>query len=317
METTKDAKFNVLETIEIITLFSENSKLKPELFELLKTEMSLLASYLQVSPLSSLLFANAVIKEFDGGNWQKIFSHFDLEAFEVLRYDEEIEMLYKKKYLRKDSHYRSNMKSLNFDFTKQVLRSVSQNKELAIETQVFECLVDVLERFHRLCEERDDNNLDQREFINEFDDLMEKNSKYPFIQWLEKFQLDSFEMFYLMKSVWDCIDNNSNDFITDVNEIVEEYFEPKSKVIKMTQKIGSGECSLVALALIETNRSEFRNNLHSKKRCPLVSVLCFMVYREQEKPKVSINWQKHRVEASIRWIYQKRNPCGLEKVKNW
>ncbi|WP_325358135.1 ATP-binding protein [Albibacterium sp.] len=241
--------------------------------------------------MQSLLFANAVIKGFDNSSWQNVFTHFKLKTYELLHYERDIEVLYKLGYLARSHQSRHDERNLRFTLPKEILKSISQNNELLIKPQVPVCLIDVLGEFDQLSDEKDDRILDHYDFLEEFDNLLEQNSRLPFIQWMKGFKLDFFEMYYLMDSIWDCLNNNSNDFVTGVDCTVKDYFESKSKIIEITQAISTGNFKLIKLGLIEISMGEFNNHLRSKITEQVVDFL-------KEKEELTIN-QANKNGANI------------------
>ena len=104
--------FNVLDCIENIYKHSQDSHLREPLFEVLKEDLKNLSNYLQLTELQSLIFANCFIIGYEDSDLVRIFRHFDMKEYSIIRYKKDINVLFERKLLTKS--HRFNEKNMDF-----------------------------------------------------------------------------------------------------------------------------------------------------------------------------------------------------------
>lgn len=126
--------FNVLDCIEKIYKHSADSHLREPLFELLKHDLENLSNYLGLSELQSLIFANCFILGYDDSQVVRIFRHFGMEEYSIIRYKKEVNVLFERKLLKKESRF--DEKRMDFKIENSVISAISGNIKIGEEKKM-------------------------------------------------------------------------------------------------------------------------------------------------------------------------------------
>lgn len=279
-----EVKFNVLDVIEEIYLHSRDSHLREPLFELLKDQLAMLSEYLQLTDLQSVLFANCFILGYDDASVAAVFRHFGFEEYKVLRYKMNIQTLFDRKLLKKGRRY--DEKKMDFTIENFVINSITKNLCLPIEKNT-ECqLVDLLEEFDANSDLYDDDKISVYEFTDMTNEMIDDHQCFPFFQQIRKWKLDDFEIFFLLDTVWDAVQEGDNNFNTVVQRTVNDFYKKKSTAMATLTYLLEGKTRLTKLDLIEFNKVQFRNSCNAKLSKKMVSFL-------KDKEKIDFDFSDH------------------------
>ena len=254
--------FNVLDCIEKIYKHSQDSQLREPLFEVLKEDLKNLSNYLQLTELQSLIFANCFIIGYEDSDLARIFRHFDMKEYSIIRYKKDINVLFERKLLTKS--HRFNEKNMDFKIENLVLNAIAGNIKIHRERKTETTLIDVLEEFDGYSDFYDEENISKYEFIHRTNELLRNHHHFPLFQQIKKWKLNDFETYFLLDMVWDCIEKGDNDFNTSVQRTVEDFEKRKSNSIILLKKLLAGETKLTALNLVEFSKEKFKNNCNAK-----------------------------------------------------
>ncbi|MFC6269453.1 hypothetical protein [Frigoriflavimonas asaccharolytica] len=258
--------FNLLECIENIHKFSKDSHLRKPFFQSIKQDLALLCPYLQLSELEAVLFANAFVAWFEESSFTKIFEYFGMTSFQVLKYREAIEVLYSRNLLmnkesrkRQISTYELSQSVINTISKNEALK-IFQNKKIATEKN----FVDLLEEFNEMSDQVDANTIHQCDFVDYINTLCEENLHMPIFREIKNYKLDLFETYFFLDAIWDAISCGDNDFNTNVQSTINDYFKQKSQALYNIKKLVNKETKLHKLGLIELSNQNFANKPHAK-----------------------------------------------------
>ncbi len=258
--------FNVLECIETIHKFSKDSHLREPLFESVEKELALLCPYLQLNKIQAVLFANAFVSWFEEASFTKIFEYFGMTSFQVLKYREAIEVLYQQNLLMNKESRKRQITS--YDLSQSVITTISKNQPLKIfqskSTSKEKNFVDLLEEFDGMSDQLDANMIDEYDFTDYIETLCEENLHMPIFREIKNYRLDIFETFFFLDAIWDVISCGDNDFNTDIQSTVNDYFKQKSQALYNIKKLVNKETKLSKLGLIEISHQSFANKPHAK-----------------------------------------------------
>ncbi len=279
-----EVKFNVLDIIEEIYLHSRDSHLREPLFEVLKDQIAMLSEYLHLTELQSVLFANCFILGYDDASVAAVFRHFGFEEYKVLRYKMNIQTLFDRKLLKKGRRY--DEKKMDFTIENFVINSITKNLCLPIEKNT-ECqLVDLLEEFDANSDLYDDDKISVYEFTDMTNEMIDDHQCFPFFQQIRKWKLDDFEIFFLLDTVWDAVQEGDNNFNTEVQRTVNDFYKKKSTAMATLTYLLEGKTRLTKLDLIEFNKVQFRNSCNAKLSKKMVSFL-------KDKEKIDFDFSDH------------------------
>ena len=258
--------FNVLECIETIHKFSKDSHLREPLFESIEKELALLCPYLQLNKIEVVLFANAFVSWFEEASFTKVFQYFGMTSFQVLKYREAIEVLYQRNLLMNKESRKRQIST--YELSQSVINTISKNEPLKI-FQNKNCtkeknFVDLLEEFDGMSDQLDANMIHQYDFTDYIEALCEENLHLPIFREIKNYKLDLFETFFFLDAIWDTISCGDNDFNTNIQSTVNDYYKKKSHALTYIKKIVNKETKLHKLGLIEISNETFMNKPHAK-----------------------------------------------------
>ena len=264
MET--DNSFNAIECIEKIHQHSADSHLKEPLFEVASAEIKLLADFLQCSAIETVLFANAFAVWYRDNCFSRVFKHFGMQEFQVLKYRKEILALYSKNLLINKDKSGKNINE--FDISQSILINISENTPPKIchaeETPKEITLVDILEEFNSMSDLHDEDKLTPWEFRYAIDDICGRFADWPFFQEINRLRLSNFETYFLLDTVWDAVRRGDNDFNTGVHRTSEDYFKQRSNTIEAVNSFLNGQTLLIKKDLIVLSKEQYRNRINAK-----------------------------------------------------
>lgn len=264
METKEN--FNAMECIESIYQFSKDSKLQPPLFEVVENEISLLSKYLQLNEIETILFANAFVICFEKSDFTQVFEYFDLAKFQVLKYRAPIEMLYSRNLLINKNSHKKQISA--YDLSQNIINSISKNEAIKYakieESSDEKNFVDLLEDFDKKSDQLNEGLISPYDFREYISTLCEENLDLPIFREIKNYQLNAFETYFFLDTIWDAIQYGDNDFHTHVQVTVNDYFTRKSQAMKFQKLIINNETKLSKFNLVEISKENFQDRNRAK-----------------------------------------------------
>lgn len=258
--------FKALDCIENIYNLSKDSQLNDTFFERAKSDLALLSPYLQLTDIETVLFANAFAMWFDTSSFTEVFEYFGMTKFQVLKYRESIEMLYSRNLLMNKNSRQKQIS--NYELSQNLINRISKSQvikyskvELSTAPNTF---VDVLEEFDKASDQFDQRIISRLDFEDFMETICEENLSMPMFREIRNYHLDSFETFFFLDVIWDAISNEDNDFNTDVQFTVEEFYSQKSQSLRQMKKIINKELKISKLDLIEISHQNLINRPQAK-----------------------------------------------------
>ena len=307
-------QFNVLETIENLYKSSKNSKLNTEFFKKANDDLEKLSAYFHLNETQTVLFANAFILSFERSAMSSVFKHLGFPEYKIMFFMDDINVLFQKKMLKKDRHFRE--KEMDYEIDKDISYAISQNLSIYEQNPEKKNSIQIFEEFDKYSDQFDDNSITKREFRLYIHNL---HSEYPhikFFQEMEKWKLDDFEKFFLLDTVWDAVSQGDNDFNTRVMSTVEDYYKDKGASLMFLNMILDGQTKLTQHNLIEFSKENYRNRISAKLSKNLLKFL-----REKENIQVEFfeeeNQQLIQAKSIKRkeLIYNEKEIQSIEIVK--
>lgn len=267
--------FDVMECVETIVKFAEDSHLREPFFETVETEISLLSDYLKVGRVETVLFACALAFSFERNSFSRLFEHFRLKEYQILKFRNSIELLYQKKLLICQD--KTGVLINEYEVPQTVVYAVSKNLPLKIHDFTEEksplTLVDILEEFDKKSDDFDRDRLANFEFFGYIENLLDFYPEIPFFIKLKTMRLSSFELFFILDTVWDAIANGDNDFNTNVNSTVSDFYKSKSQALRNFSRLVDNQTKLTKLNLIELSNETFKSRIRAKLSKSVLSFL--------------------------------------------
>lgn len=279
--------FNVLDVIEKVYQHSKDSLLRKELFDILKTEVKLLKGYLQLNEIQTIIFANGFILGFEESSLSKIFDHFGLEEYKIMKFKKDLDLLFDKKLFKENRKFR---RENTFEIPKSVTSAIIENIRFQDFTNTKERdFTSVLEEFDSYSDMFDDEEITSYELDDKIDSLLEEHSDMPFVKTILNWKLNGFETFFFLDMLWDTVSAGDNDFNTGVQSTVNDYYKSKSMSLTFQNRILNGETKLHKLKLIELSKETYKNRTKAKLSKNVVQLL-----KEQENIILDLGEEKNQ-----------------------
>lgn len=307
--------FDVMECVETIVKFAENSHLREPFFETVELEVALLSDYLKVGRVETVLFACALAFSFERNSFSRLFEYFRLKEYQILKFRNSIELLYQKKLLICQD--KTGVLINEYEVPQTVVYAVSKNLPLKMHDCTEEKnplnLVDILEEFDKKSDDFDRDRLANFEFFDYIENLLDSYPEIPFFIKLKSMRLSGFELFFILDTVWDAIENGDNDFNTHVNSTINDFYKSKSQALRNFSRLVDNQTKLTKLNLIELSNETFRSRIRAKLS---KSVLSFLKENEglqiEEFQKENQNLiQSHQIRKKELFY----NPSEISAIK--
>ena len=258
--------FKALDCIENIYNSSRDCHLEKSFFEAAKSDLMLLSNYLKLNDIETVLFANAFVTWFSDSSFCKVFEHFGLTSFHVLKYRESIDVLYQRDLLiNKESRQKQ---ITTFEVSQNIINAISKTEPLKIqkkrESVTEKNFVDLLEEYDTMSDKLDSNIIQSDEIQEYIVTLCAENLDLPVFREIKNYQLDTFETYFFLDTIWDTINLGDNNFNTSIQTTVNDYYEKKSHALKYIKKIVNQETKLTKLDLIEISKENFMSKPYAK-----------------------------------------------------
>lgn len=196
--------FNVMESIENIVKFAQDSHLREPFFESVEQDINFLSQYLNVDKTEAVLFSCALTLWFENSTFSNVFNHLGMKEYQILKYRNQIEKLYDKNLLICSD---KNGKQINaFEVSQMVLYAVSKNIPLKLPSITKDTtpktFVDVIEEFDDRSNDFDRNKIQDYEFTSYLDGLYEQYPEMNFFVKVKSLHLSAFELYFLLDTIW-------------------------------------------------------------------------------------------------------------------
>lgn len=123
---------NNIEIIETIYKHSKDSLLSEPFFEVVENEVNHLSTLCQLTPLQTVLFANAIILGYDSSNIQSVITHLGFESYKILSYKDEFKVLFEREFLRGERS-RGEINPNHYKVSEYVIQKISNNQPFEIK----------------------------------------------------------------------------------------------------------------------------------------------------------------------------------------
>ncbi|MBW7871607.1 MAG: ATP-binding protein [Flavobacteriia bacterium] len=272
-------QFNVLESIENMYKFSEDSQLRPALFETLGDDLKHLSRYLQVNEMQALLFANAFIVSFEHSRMSNVFSHFGFPDYKMVFYLQDIEVLFKKKLLLKERHF--DAQRMDYLIDRKISHAITKNLNPDLIKTELTDLSQVLEEFDKYSEMYDNESITKPELDRYLFSLTDEYPNIEFFKKLDQWSLPPYEKFFLLDTIWDAISCGDNNYNTMVQKTLDDYFPSRTASISVINRLVEGNSNLIKYNLIDVLKNNYRNRIKARLSKSLVNLL-----KETEKLEI-------------------------------
>lgn len=253
-------KLKLLESIGRVYELSRDCKLDSSIFEKVDADLSHLADYFEISRSQAFIAAMVFALNYKGDtvDLNDLIGYFDCNPMKILEFSDDFETLYTKGILKKQrssSRVKLTLSSDQFTINEKITEAILNNKPMpVIEQEGFKDVIELLEKFYRLGEQRENEELSTFELFFKTKELIASHLHFPLIKRISDFQFnleDAFLFFYL---IWETISGNE---ATDIDRATRGIFDNASKKVIYVQKIMSNENTLISQNHVEIVEANF------------------------------------------------------------
>jgi len=255
----QNIKFRLLESIGKIFEQSKDCKLDSVYFEKVDADLKYLSDYFKCSRNQSLIVAMVFALNYKGDtvDLKDLIEYFDCNPMKLLEFSDDFETLYSKGIFKKQkSSHRVRLTLSNDQFTinEKITDAILNNKPMpVIEREGFKDVIELLEKFHKLGEQRDSEELSTFELFAQTKELISSNLHFPLIKKINDFQFSIEDTYLFLYLIWKTITGNET---ADIGRATEGIFDNTSERVNYVQKIMSNENKLISqnhLEIVEAN----------------------------------------------------------------
>lgn len=263
----QNIKFRLLESIGKVFEQSKECKLNSAFFEKVNPELKILSDYFTVSQNQSLIVAMVFALNYKGDtvDLKDLIEYFDCNPMKLLEFSDDFKSLYSKGILKKQkSFHRLNLTLSNDQFTinEKITEAILNNKPMPlVDCEEFKDVIEILEKFHSLGEQRDREELSTFELFTQVEILITSNLHFPLIRKIHDYHLSSADKYLFIYLIWKTITENES---IDIERATKYIFDSTSKRINYVQRIMSNENKLFSQNHIEIVDANFFSDIRMK-----------------------------------------------------
>jgi SpoVK/Ycf46/Vps4 family AAA+-type ATPase len=263
----QNIKVRLLDSIGKVYEQSKECKLDSAFFEKVEEELKYLSDYLKVTRNQSFIIAMVFALNYKGDtvDLKDLIEYFDCNPMKILEYSDDFEALYAKGIFNKlKSKHRVRLALSNdqFSINEKITEAILNNKPMpVIEKEGFKDVIEVLEKLHKLGEQRDNDEITTYELFAQTKDLISSNLHFPLIKRINDYQFNIEDTYLYVYLIWKTITGNES---TDIGRATEGIFDNPSEKVNYVQKIMSNENKLINQNLIEIVETNFFSDTEMK-----------------------------------------------------
>ena len=156
-----------------------------------------------------------------------------------------------------------------YELSQNIINKISKNHFIPI-IQVEELideknnLVDLLEEFDEMSSQLDSKSISHYDFTEYLYTLCIENLEMPIFREIKNYNLNPFETYFFLDMIWDAICCVHNDFNTNIQSTVGDFFSTKSNALYFQKMIINEETKLSKCQLMELSKENFKDNKKAK-----------------------------------------------------
>lgn len=263
----QNVKFKLLESIGKVYELSKDCKLDSAFFEKVDAELKYLSNYFKVSRNQSLIIAVVFAYNYkdEKVGLKDLIGHFNCNPIKILEFSDDFFALCSKGILKKEKSSNKIKLSLSkdqFTINEKITEAILKNKPLpAIKIEGFKNVIELLEKFHKLGEQRDSEELSTRELFAQTKELISSHLHFPLIKKINDYQFSIEDTYVFVYLIWKTLTGNKT---SGLERVAEGIFDNISDRVNYVQKIMSNENELINKNYIETEESDFFDDTEIK-----------------------------------------------------
>jgi len=263
----QDIKFKVLQSIGNVYESAKYCNLDTAFFEKVENDLVFLADYFGVTHNQSFIVAMVFALNYKGNtvDLKDLIDYFACNPMKLLEFSDDFNMLNSKGIFKKQkSSHRVSLTLSNdqFSINEKITEAILNNKPMPlIEREGFKDVIELLEKLHKLGEQRDSEELSTFELFAQAKELISSNLHFPLIKQINDYQFSIDDTFLFLYLIWKTITGKeTSDFV----RATEGIFDNTSERVNYVQKMISNENVLINQSHIEILPASFFTDTEMK-----------------------------------------------------
>ncbi len=263
----QNLKLRLLGSIGKVYEQSKDCKLDPSFFVEVDKELHFLTDYFKVSKNQSFIIAMVFALNYKGDtvDLKDLIDYFECNPMKLLEYSDDFESLYSNGILKKrKSSHRLELSGGNDQFIihEKITESILNNQPMpVIERECFKDVIELLEKFYKMGDQRDSGDFSTSELFSQGKDLITSHNHFPLIKKIIEFQLCIEDIYIYLYLIYKSIFGYDS---IDIGRVAEGIFDSALERMKYLQKMMSNENKLLTQNLIVIVEAKFFNDTEIK-----------------------------------------------------
>lgn len=263
----QNIKLRLLESIGKVYEHSKDCKLDSPFFEKVDAELNHLSDYFKVTRNQALIVAMVFALNYKGNtvDMKDLIEYFDCNPMKLLELSDDFDTLYSKGIIKKQKfphHLRLVLSNDQFAINEKIIEAILNNKSMPVfEREGFNDVIELLEEFHKLGEQRANEELTTFELFVQTKALITSNIHFPLIKKINDFRFSIEDTYLFLYLIWKTAIGNET---TDIALATQGIFDNPSARFTYVQNILWKENKLVANKHIEIVEANFFNDTEMK-----------------------------------------------------
>lgn len=251
-------EINLINIVETISKKSAKSQLDLEKLKEIEEDISILANFLNISPLQTVLFSCIVEMSLVARtNIESLARHFKSSPLKVISLMDEIEALVSKGLIRKISKSRSGVSTFNdilFKIPDRVIEGIQKKDRSKVAQRTKFDLPKFLERVYQMAEEVESRLISTSQFVVDTEEMIESNKELKYIRYIDGMIVSPVHKCIVFLLSYLHLIGRSE---VDLTELAEDIFDDISDQFSFNQNMTQGSNELIKKELVDLRNSEF------------------------------------------------------------
>lgn len=265
-------KKEVLNNIDLVYNFAEDSKLDNSLFEIIDKELSFLADYFHVTKPQALFLSVIFTQNYIGRkvDLNVLNCHFDCNPLKLLDYSDDFVELYERRLLRKQNkNYgfgQIQLKGTDEEFYINEIVSDKIFKSepipiILVDVVKYEDIFTLLEKVNGIGGLRENEEITTRELFEQVQCILEENKHFPLIEKTRLLGASIEEKYLFLTVVWKLLDGEKKPW---VSRVFREIYDRPNERFTQIQRFLEKENNLIKEDILEIEDAAFFDDAKMK-----------------------------------------------------
>jgi SpoVK/Ycf46/Vps4 family AAA+-type ATPase len=252
-------KINLINHIERISNKSAKSILNLEKLKDINKEITILADYLNITPIQAVMFASIFeLSIIHRTNIGALSRHFKCSPLKMISMMDEIDALINKGLVRKSimsRHDENTFNDIYFTVPNSIIEGIRKMDHSKLNKEVKFDIPKFLERVFKLSVECEDHLISTQQLIHETEELIRGNINLYFVKYVDTQLLEPINKCVVFTLTYAHLTGKAE---VELGELVQGIFDDVSDQFTFRQNLLQGNHELITKEFVSIQHSEFR-----------------------------------------------------------